>query len=209
MFEEIKNKLKNCTFHSLNDDRKVKLDTITDFIIKNQQQPLPSQLIFVCTHNSRRSHLSQIWFQIVAEYFSIQNVYSFSAGTEVTALHLNVIKLLENEHFKISIEFQKKNPKVEIDYGGQQKIISFSKTINDVSLPKSNFSCVMTCTDAEKNCPFIPEADFRFSLPYEDPKAFDNTPQVERAYKKTSDNILTEMMYLFSKINNEKKIKMD
>ena len=39
------------------------------------------QLNFICTHNSRRSHLGQIWAAIAGAYYNV-DVATFSGGTE-------------------------------------------------------------------------------------------------------------------------------
>ena len=48
----------------------------------------PIQLMFVCTHNSRRSHISQQRAQASAAYLNVDNVQTFSGGTEATAFNM-------------------------------------------------------------------------------------------------------------------------
>jgi len=50
------------------------------------------RLNFICTHNSRRSHLSQIWAQAMAFYFGVKNVFCYSGGTEATAMFPKVVE---------------------------------------------------------------------------------------------------------------------
>ena len=59
----------------------------------------------------------------------------------------------------------------------------------------------MTCSQANANCPFIPGAEKRIPITYEDPKEFDNTPQQIKKYQERSNQIATEMLYVFSQIN--------
>jgi arsenate reductase len=57
----------------------------------------------------------------------------------------------------------------------------------------------MTCTHADENCPFIPGAT-RISLPYEDPKAFDGTPEEEAIYAERCRQIARELLFAFSQV---------
>ena len=54
----------------------------------------------------------------------------------------------------------------------------------------------MTCTDADENCPHIPSADARISLPFNDPKEFDGSPEQEKRYLKRSEEIAVELFYI-------------
>ena len=65
--------------------------------------------------------------------------------------------------------------------------------------PKGNFAAVMTCNHADKNCPFIAGAERRISLPYEDPKAYDDTVDEAKMYNQRSIQIAQEMKFIFSK----------
>ena len=58
----------------------------------------------------------------------------------------------------------------------------------------------MTCSHADENCPFIPGAEIRIPVRYDDPKAFDGTDLMEAKYLERSKEIATEMLYVFSKI---------
>jgi hypothetical protein len=58
----------------------------------------------------------------------------------------------------------------------------------------------MTCADADANCPHIPEADVRFSLPYTDPKFADGTERESHEYDTTCLTIAAEFYHLFKSI---------
>jgi hypothetical protein len=58
----------------------------------------------------------------------------------------------------------------------------------------------MVCAEANESCPIVPGADFRLGLPYQDPKAFDNTPQQNEKYDERCRQIAREMFYVFSQI---------
>ena len=187
----------------ISEKRQEVLQGLIDFIEKNKNAGKSINLNFICTHNSRRSHLSQVWAQTLAAYFNINNVYCYSGGTEATALFPMVAKTLMNAGFKISTLAESGNPVYSIKYSENgHPIIGFSKTFDHAFNPKSEFAAIMTCSHADENCPFISGAEKRIPITYEDPKAFDNTPQQVAKYKERSLQIATELFYVFSKIQN-------
>ncbi len=182
-------------------DRKEILQLLIDYM---QYKVISNQTInlnFICTHNSRRSHLAQVWAQVMAYNFQIKNVKCFSGGTEATALFPLIAKTLKNSGFKIEMLSEEKNPKYNIEYANDEpSIIGFSKKYDDTSNPSSQFAAIMTCSQADDDCPFIPGAEKRIPITYEDPKISDGTPQQESIYIERSIQIATEMKYIFSKI---------
>lgn len=201
LFPEIESTIKGFDVLTISIERQQILQELIDFIQEKQNKGLPINLNFICTHNSRRSHLSQVWAQTIAYYFEIKNVYCYSGGTEATALFPMAAKTLENAGFKIEILADNINPIYSIKYSENvHPIIGFSKTFNNSFNPRSEFAAVMTCSDADENCPFIPGVEKRISLTYDDPKIFDNTPQQALKYKERSLQIATELFFVFSKI---------
>ena len=177
------------------------LQLLIDYIQEKKNANQEIRLNFICTHNSRRSHLSQIWAQTMAAHFNISNVSCYSGGTEATALFPMVAKTLKENGFYISIISGGENPIYAIKYGKNElPVIGFSKTFDSNFNPSSNFAALMTCSHADENCPFIAGAEKRIPMTFEDPKAFDNTPQQAEKYKERSLQIATELYYVFSKI---------
>ena len=201
LLSEIENVIKELNPQTISSERKAVLQPLTDFIqskVSNQQE---IRINFICTHNSRRSHLSQIWAQTIAHYFNLKNVFCYSAGTEATALFPMIIETLQNAGFKMNKSSESNNPRYTIMFSeNEQPIIGFSKTLDDEFNPTSKFAAIMTCTQADEGCPFITGAEKRISVPFEDPKVFDNTPQQAKKYKERSLQIATEMKYVFSQI---------
>lgn len=183
------------------EDRKPVLQQLIDYIQQKVDQGLPVNLNFICTHNSRRSQFSQIWAQTAADLLGIK-VQSYSGGVEVTAFNERAVASITRFGFEIAKEGNE-NPQYRIFHSAENKaIISFSKLFNDAKNPTSNFAAVMTCSDADENCPFIPGAEARIPLRYEDPKAFDNTAQEAEKYDERSRQIAAELFYVFSQIEN-------
>src|SRR5262245_44872270 len=52
----------------LSEERKVVLGEIAATIVTRLEDGHDANLTFICTHNSRRSHMSQIWAQTAACY---------------------------------------------------------------------------------------------------------------------------------------------
>ena len=205
LFETIETEINTLDVASITQERKELLEPLVDYIQSKVNSKKATQLNFICTHNSRRSHLAQVWAQAMAHYFHIKNVYCFSGGTEATALFPMVIRTLKNSGFKVEKISDEENPKYKISYAENEKpIIGFSKTYDDDINPKSEFAAIMTCSQADENCPYIPGAEKRIPITYDDPKAFDNSPQQVEKYKERSTQIATEMKYVFSNIKPSK-----
>jgi protein-tyrosine phosphatase/arsenate reductase len=188
-------------FSSIPDERKQLLHQLATHIqqLKNTQQPI--QLVYICTHNSRRSHLGQVWGQVAAAYYGVSEVSTFSGGTEATAFHPNAIKALTTDGFIITSQGVSHNPHYTVSFGDEQSTTCFSKVYDDPVNPTNHFTAIMTCSDADENCPFIPGVDLRIGTTYDDPKAFDQTPQQDEKYLERSHQIGRECLYVFSLIH--------
>ncbi|NDV16639.1 protein-tyrosine-phosphatase [Muricauda sp. TY007] len=188
---------------SISKERKETLSSLVEYIQGKVDDRESIQLNFICTHNSRRSHLSQIWAQTMAHHFGIEHVSCYSGGTEATALFPMVASTLANTGFEVLTLSEGKNPVYGIKFAeNEHPVICFSKRMDDDFNPKSDFAAIMTCSQADEGCPFVPGAEKWIPITYEDPKAFDNTPQQAEKYSERSTQIATEMFYVFSQIQN-------
>ncbi|TLP80198.1 low molecular weight phosphatase family protein [Maribacter sp. ACAM166] len=203
LFLEIEKLIKELNPQTISDERKAVLQPLTDFIQKKVSAQQEIRINFICTHNSRRSHLSQVWAQTMANYFTIKNVFCYSGGTEATALFPMVSETLQNLGFKVKTISEGTNPIYTIKYSkNEHPIIGFSKKLDDDFNPKLEFAAIMTCSQADRGCPFIAGAEKRIPIPFEDPKVFDNTPQQAEKYTERSLQIATELFYVFSQVNS-------
>nr|WP_315179816.1 protein-tyrosine-phosphatase [uncultured Flavobacterium sp.] len=203
LFPEIEKIISAFDFESISSERKIILQPLIDFIQVKTSDQQEIRLNLICTHNSRRSHLSQVWAQTAAAHFNIKNVFCYSGGTEATALFPMAAKTLEQSGLKIKVIAEGNNPIYAIKYAeNEHPIIGFSKTYDDDFNPQSEFAAIMTCSQADGGCPFIAGAEKRIPITFEDPKAFDNTPQQAEKYQERSLQIATEMCYVFSKIKS-------
>ena len=201
LFSKIENTIQTFNFESIPAERKIILQPLLDYIQAKVTNHQAVRLNLICTHNSRRSHLAQVWAQTAAAHFDIEKVYSYSGGTEATALFPMIAQTLEQSGFQINRLSEGTNPIYAIKYGeNEPTIIGFSKTYDNPFNPESEFAAIMTCSQADGACPFIAGAEKRIPITFEDPKAFDNTPQQEKKYQERSLQIATALFYVFSQI---------
>ena len=203
LFPEIENVINTLNFESISDDRKIILQPLVDFIQRKANNNQEIRLNLICTHNSRRSHLSQVWAQTAAAHYGVKNVFCYSGGTEATAMFPVAAKTLAKQGFQIKTIAEGSNPVYAIKYAeNEHPVIGFSKTFDDDFNPQSEFAAILTCSSADKGCPFIAGAEKRIPVTFEDPKAFDNTPQQAEKYEERSLQIASEMFYVFSQIKS-------
>jgi len=187
-------------FQSISEDRKMLLEKISNYIQVKKDSKQAIHLMFVCTHNSRRSHFGQIWASVAAHYYQITDVHTYSGGTEATAFHPNAIKALESSGFLVTPDSKSANASFTVHFSLEESTTCFSKVYDDDFNPHSNFAAIMTCSDAEENCPFIPGVELRVGTTYDDPKAFDGSVQQDEKYLERSEQIALECLYVFSRI---------
>ncbi|WP_456376669.1 hypothetical protein [Lutibacter sp.] len=186
------------------DETRVKLlQSIALFIASEIKDDKPVNLNYICTHNSRRSQLAQVWSSYACTYFKLKNIESFSGGTAATTFFRNTVKTLQEVGFKFQLlKFSHQNPEYLISYkNSTNPIVGFSK-LYDNEHNKSPFIAVTTCSNADENCPFIPNATQRFHLPFTDPKIFDGTLYQAEKYLETNKQIAGEIHFIFKNIKN-------
>lgn len=199
LFEKIKTEINQLDFSTISKERKKLLQDFAAYIRYKKANNKPINLNFICTHNSRRSHLSQVWAQVMATNYGIPQVYCYSGGTESTAMFPFVAETLKGQGFEIQKLSESDNPVYAIKYGeSSQPIICFSKKYDDDFNPKSDFAAIMTCSNADEGCPIVSGAEARFPIKFEDPKVSDNTPNQAQVYLERSRQIATEIAYAFS-----------
>ena len=202
MFQNLSKTIEEVSIISISEERKEVLQPLVDYIQNKVNTNDVIRLNFICTHNSRRSHLSQIWAQTMAFQFGIRNVFCYSGGTEATAMFTKVGETLVNQGFEIQQLSENENPVYAIKYSDNEPpIIAFSKTYFDAFNPKTNFGAIMTCNNADEGCPMVFGAEARFPIKYEDPKAFDGTEIMNEKYTERSLEIASEMCFVFAQIN--------
>jgi arsenate reductase (thioredoxin) len=192
-------------FAAIPEERKEILQELADYIQRKKSAGKPISLMFICTHNSRRSHISQLWAQAAADYYGISGIASYSGGTEATAFNERAVRAMREAGFKIEVATDGSNPAYGVSYSNEAPALKvFSKKYDEGGNPTREFAAIMTCSEADQNCPIVRGADFRIGLPYDDPKAFDGTPQETEKYRERVHQIGVEISYAFFLAGNEK-----
>lgn len=181
--------------------RKELLQQLAHYVKQKLDLGKPVQLNFICTHNSRRSHMAQLWAQAAAAYYQIPHVTCFSGGTEATAFNPSAIRALQQLGFRITQHTPAPNPVYQVTLAPESPVVkAWSKEITDAANPQDAFGAIMTCSDADQNCPYLPHAEIRLPLTFEDPKAFDGTTQEEAKYLERARQIGRELLYAFQQV---------
>ena len=201
MYNLILENIANFSAQAIPAERLAVLKPVVDYIQQKKDTGALIRLNFICTHNSRRSHLSQIWAQTMAYHFGVQNVYCYSGGTEATAMYPKVAETLQNQGFQIQQLAATENPVYAVKFAqNEAAIICFSKTYQNKFNPASQYGAILTCNNADEGCPVVIGAEARFPVKYNDPKAFDNTDFQTAKYAERSLEIAQEMWWIFGQI---------
>lgn len=190
-------------FHLIDAERKETLLRLAYYVRERVIAGKPVYLNFICTHNSRRSHISQLWAQAASYVYGIENVHCLSGGTEVTAFNPRAVKALQSVGFQIHISQPGNNPVYDVRFAdGVPPVIAFSKTYDDPFNSTPEFAAIMTCSHADANCPMVMGASQRMSITYNDPKEYDGTEQEEEKYLERATQIGREMLFAFSRVKS-------
>ncbi len=202
MNKELIKTIENIASLSVSEERKEVLFPLVAYIKEKQTKNEDININFICTHNSRRSHLGQIWMQTLASHFKINNLKTYSGGTEETALATPIVTTLEKQGFDINVIGNNENPVYGIKYDEtSHPIIGFSKRYDNPFNPNTSFAAVMTCSQADEGCPFVAGTEKRIAITYEDPKISDNTNLEAETYLERSNQIASEMYFILSQLN--------
>lgn len=194
-------------FKLIEQERKNELTDLAMYILEDLNSDEQCHIIFICTRNSRRSHMSQLWAQTAAYYNGIRNVKCYSGGTGATAFNPRSVRALKKAGFEIEKKDSSTNPVYLVKYAKDEELVKgFSKKFSHESNPQEGFIAVMTCSDADESCPLVPGANERIAIPYEDPKIADDTPQEVEKYDERCRQIAREMFYLFSVVKSDLKL---
>ncbi len=192
-------------FDQISPARKKQLQKLSSYLEKKYTEGKTPRLIVVCTHNSRRSHMGQVWLSVGAEYLGLPTLEAFSGGTEATAFNPRSVAALKKTGVQIvpkESTLGTTNPVYQVSWmGDMEPYEAFSKKLEHPKNPQEAFGAIMVCTEADEACPFVAGADFRLSLPYDDPKAFDDTELETEKYAARSRQIARELLFMLKKVS--------
>jgi hypothetical protein len=188
-------------FGQISPERKNELEQAADFISHRKAQDRPADLTFICTHNSRRSHLSQLWAQTAAVYYGLTNVSTYSGGTEVAACNYRTVNALRRAGFSIVQSSKGDNPIYLARISESTSPVKlYSKLFQAKENPQHGFAAIFTCDKAAASCPAVPNAEVLIPVLYDDPKASDGTRVEDATYDERCHQIAREMFYMMSQV---------
>ena len=194
-------KNRSAEFDQIPAERRARLDELAQYVAEKRTEGTPARLTFICTHNSRRSQIAQIWAAAAAAHYGIPHVETFSGGTEATAFNPRAVAALRRTGLGIDETKPGENPHYEVHFAGQATPLGcFSKVYNESPNPQKDFCAVMVCSQADKTCPIVRGSTARVAIPYDDPKAADGTPEESARYDERCRQIACEMLYVFSQV---------
>jgi len=183
-------------------DRQDELKSLANYIAKSIKADGTADVMFICTHNSRRSHFGQIWAAAAAHHLGIQ-------GVRMIAEHIPDPILLQqldtsNKQLRMVNAIDLNNKVMMITAGkGAKPVFCFSKTIDHPLNPTADFGAVMTCSSADAACPVVKGANFRVAIPYVDPKVSDGKAEEAATYDERCLQIATEMLWVMQAVKKQ------
>ena len=188
-------------FAQISPERREQLAPLTAFVRSKIDAGQPVSLNFICTHNSRRSHMSQLWAQVAATHFDLPGVRTYSGGTEWTAFNPRAVAAVQRAGFEVKRTTDDANPVYHVQYSPYlPPMTCFSKIYDGAPNPRESLAAVMVCNDADENCPAVLGAEARISLPFVDPKVSDGTPAEAATYDERCAQIARELLYAMSRV---------
>ncbi len=174
-----------------------RLQKLAGAVRKKLEGGAPADVLFVCTHNSRRSHMAQLLGLAAARRKGLP-VQTFSGGTEVTAFNPRAVAALRRVGFEIS-DGVGENPHYTVRIApSAEPVQAFSKRITTPPNPTAGFVVVMTCSQADAACPIVQGAVSRVAVPYDDPKIADGTPEETARYDERVAQIGRDLAWVFA-----------
>lgn len=202
LFPELEGAIDRCLGDGeIHEERRMLLERISDFVVAELADGQPARLVFICTHNSRRSHLAQLWAQVAARVYGVTGVETYSGGTDATAFNPRAVAALRRAGFLIEPFTDGANPIYEVGFSdGMEPLQAFSKVYDASPNPREGFAAIMTCSSADAACPTVAGADERIAIPYDDPKEADGTEREAEVYDERCRQIAREMLNVFADI---------
>lgn len=202
------------SFDMIDEPHRAAGEKLADWILENYRRGQPLHVTAVCTGNSRRSILTATLGNIAAAYYGMPEIRFHSGGTAPTAFNARTIATLKEIGIEIEptgTEAPRGEPETanliyRIRWGASGEpasgAIEFSKTYFDPSNPQQGFAALMVCGEADAACPFVKGAALRVSMPYLDPKIYDNSAYERAKYAERRDDIGRLMLAVMMQVRN-------
>ena len=194
LYPEITEFLNGINTNSMESNRQEKWNDLAQHLRKTDNK---GAINFICTHNARRSVISQSIASALAYHYGLNGIVAWSGGAEETFVHPNSIKLLLRIGFRLKEQTTGENPRYTLSFAvDAPDLLLFSKKFDDPSSP-APYHAILVCSKGDAACPFIPNVASRTLIPFEDPGAYDNTPQADEAYYEAATRIGGELKQFF------------
>jgi hypothetical protein len=202
------------SFDMIDEQRRQAGDMLADWITRSFKPGQPLHVTVVCTGNSRRSILGATMGNIAAAYYGMPLVRFHSGGTAPTAFNPRTIASLREIGLEIEPqggeaprgEPNTANPMFVVRWGrsGEPALeaVEFSKPYFDASNPQHGFAALLVCGEADAACPVVKGASLRISMPYLDPKIYDDSKYEAMKYAERRDDIGRLMLCVMMQVRN-------
>ncbi len=202
------------TFDQIDEAHRQAGDTITRWIVANHRPGEPLDLIVVCTGNSRRSMLGAAMGNLAAAYYGMPEIRFHSGGTAPSAFNKRAVEALTDVGFEVKPTGQEAaggepalaNPIYHVRWGEGFETVEFSKLYNDKANPHAGFAALMVCGEADASCPFVKGAALRVSMPYLDPKIYDDCSYEGAKYAECRDDMGRLMLAILMRARLELRV---
>jgi hypothetical protein len=193
-------------YSKIPEERKRTLEEIANYLYGALTIDKTASIIFIGTNNSTRSIMAQVWAEAAAYYYKISNCQIYSGGTTTTGITQPAILSLEKAGFIAYKVTDGPNPRYEIKYTYNLKpIMVYSRKYNDRNYNLFYYGAVLVCPNADLNLPYERGMNFRTSLYYYDPSAYQGTREEMEMYDLRCREIAREMFYLFYCVKNKRR----
>jgi arsenate reductase len=175
---------------------------LAEWIAKTHRPGERLDVIVVCTGNSRRSILGATMGNIAAAYYGMPEIRFSSGGTAPTAFNrrtVTALKAIGVEVEPTGKEAARGEPKAAnpihrvrwgtSEAGGAMESTEFSKRYDDPANPQEGFAALMVCGEADAGCPLVKGSALRVSMPYLDPKIYDDGAYESAKYAERRDDM--------------------
>jgi arsenate reductase len=198
------------SFDMIDGPHRVAGETLVEWIVREHKLGRPLHVIVVCTGNSRRSILGATMGNVAAAYYGMPEVRFHSGGTAPTAFNTRTVACLQEIGVEVEPtgteaprgEPKTANPIYRVRWGEGLEATEFSKTYDDASNPQEGFAALMVCGEADAACPFVKGASLRVSMPYLDPKIYDDSAYEAAKYAERRDDIGRLMLGVMMQARN-------
>ena len=173
-------------------------EKLARWIAANYEPGKPLHVMVVCTGNSGEASSASSMGNLAAAYYGMPEIRFHSGGTAPTAFNPRTVSALKAIGFEVEPtgneaergEPKTANPVYRVSWGdGFETLESSRSTTPTRSNPRAGFAALMVCSEADAACPFVKGAAIRVSMPYLDPKIYDDGAYESAKYAERRDDI--------------------